>query len=176
MMKKLFFTILLFSLFAQGKSQRKPSSIDIKSADEIVFYAKSEMPFSDMGKISEYQGNLVQLNEPSAQFGEADLYWFATESTTVMTKKLCNRYADQIFGSEKDRSLKINDSIQLFETTVGPACDYKLADTYAHAKRPFAYVITGFIHGRLTALVWALSQAPNSEDSAKLRLFWKTLK
>lgn len=173
---KLFFVLVFLSVGVQALENRKPSSIDLKSSNEIVFYSKKDNPFSDMGKIDEYQGTLVLLNEASAALGSADLYKFPKETAIKMTKSLCRLNADKIFGPEPERSLKMNESMVLFDTAVGKACEYKLTDTYAHAKRPHAYVISGFIHGRLVTLVWALIEAPSNEATAKLRQFWKSLK
>ncbi|MBC7420547.1 MAG: hypothetical protein H7328_07450 [Bdellovibrio sp.] len=148
----------------------------MKSSNEIAFYAKKDLPFSEFGKIDEFEGQLVRLDEEAVQFSMADLYRFRGEARSKMSEQLCNTYADKIFGPESDRALKMKDSLVLFDTAVGKACAYKLKDTYARAKKPYAYAISGFIHGRLTILVWTLSRSPADDEVAKLRNFWKTLK
>lgn len=172
----IFLFLILSSLFSMAESKRKPSSIDITSSQEIVFYAKETEPFSDFGKIQEFKGVLVQLNETDEQLANAQLYKFPNEEKSMMTQAICNGYADKIFGPEPTRTLRINKSLVLFDTPVGKACEYLLTDTYAHAKRRYAYVITGFIHGKLYSLVWAFYRLPTAEETSKLKTFWKTLK
>ncbi|OFZ29030.1 MAG: hypothetical protein A2622_13130 [Bdellovibrionales bacterium RIFCSPHIGHO2_01_FULL_40_29] len=179
-MKKQFYIILatlLISVLSVAQSgKRKPSSIDIKSSHEIIFYAKSELGFSDMGKIVEYQGSLVQINEPNSNLNEADLYKFPKESRTLITTKICSEYVEKIFGKAEDRSLKVDKTVQLFQTPVGKACDFQMTDSYHHAKLPYRYAVIGFVHGRLIALVWSFDQKITTENVEQLKTFWKSLK
>ena len=61
---------LFYGAGAAADSKRKPSPIDIKSTTEIVFFAKKDLGFSDLGKIKEYQGVLEQINEVLEILGE----------------------------------------------------------------------------------------------------------
>lgn len=161
---------------ALAESKRKPSSIDIKSTTEIIFFAKKDLGFSDLGKIKEYQGVLEQVNEARIDLSSADLYKFPRENKTIMTAALCNTYADKIFGPADKRTLKIQKSLVLFNTPVGKACEFQLTDSYHHAKLPYTYVISGFIHARLIALVWNFEKPVTPENLEKLKVFWLTLK
>ncbi|MBC7740653.1 MAG: hypothetical protein H7061_00550 [Bdellovibrionaceae bacterium] len=173
---KILISILLIQLVAHGRVKRKPSAIDIKSSEEILFIDKKEAAFSDMGKSTDYAGQLVQLSETSAELMNSDLYKFKNESATQVSVRLCEKYLVELFGTEKKRSLQLKTPIQLIDTAVGKACALQLNDAYEHAAIPFRYVIVGLIHGRATGLVWNLYKIPSESTTAKLQSFWKSLK
>ncbi len=168
--------VLISASIALGSVKRRPSSIDLTSIEEIIFTSKKDLPYSDMGKSEEYVGSIMQLSETSEQLMSSDLYKFPKENSTRMTAKLCSQYVSKIFGPEKKRSLRLKSPVSLFDTSVGKACEFQLNDQYESSKIPFRYVLVGFIHGRLKALVWNLNSEPDTQSKIKLQLFWKTLK
>lgn len=170
----LLYIAISVSVFAAEK--RKPSSIDITSTNEVAFYAKKNFEYSQIGKIKQYQGVLIQLNESSSDLNAADLYQFPTEDKIKMDSGLCNSYLEKIFGNEADRSLKLTSAVTLFDSPVGKACDFQLTDNYSRARLGYRYTIIGFVHGRMMGLVWNLYEVPKEETKKKLQNFWKTLK
>ncbi len=175
-MRSFLFLLSSISIIVLAVENRKLSSIDLTSANEIAFYAKKNFEFSQIGKIPEYQGILIQLNEASTDLNAADLYQFLAEDKIKMDQNLCVIYLEKIFGQDAPRSLKLKNGIHLFHTPVGNACDFQLTDTYQQAQLAHRYTIIGFVHGRLVALVWSLREPPQEKTKVKLQDFWKTLK
>lgn len=175
-MKMIPIFFLFLGYVVHAAEAKKPSPIDLRSSQGIIFYSKQEMTFSDMGKISEYQGMLVRPNEATQSLRSADLYKFPKETKIKMTIELCQKYADRIFGRQEKRSLKLNQALKLFNTPVGQACEFQMTDSYTKAQRRYRYVISGFIHGRLIALVWSFPQLPSSEVVNGLQGFWQTIR
>ncbi len=156
--------------------KRKSSHIDLRSKEEMVFYSKKDMLLSEIGKIAEFQGVLVRENQPLYELRSADLYQFSNEKKISMSVRLCNFYADKIYGDAKKRSLKLERTPALFQTTVGQACTFMLKDSFADASRPYRLAMVGFVHGRLIALTWNLSDKPTDRILEDLQSFWKTIK
>ncbi len=176
-MKILLILILILPFqSALGFGKRKPSQINLRSKEEIVFYSKKDIPLSEIGKIDEFQGVLVRESQPLYDLRSADLYKFPIEKKISMSLELCSSYADKIYGDEKKRSLKTVVAPALFQTSVGPACALILRDSFEDASRPYRFAIVGFVHGRLIALTWNLSDKPTTEMLEDLHNFWKTIK
>lgn len=170
----LLLTISVQSAFAENIRPKSPTHL--KSSHEIVFYDKKDLGFAKVGNIKQYAGIIEKLDETKVSLQQADLYLFPQEQKTTMTVRLCNRYADKIFGPSESRTLKLNNTLKLFSTRIGNACEFRLIDSYTQSKLPHNYVIIGFIHAQLTALVWTLENPISVESAEKMKNFWKTLK
>ena len=155
---------------------RPTSPTHLKSSHEILFYQKKDLGFTKVGKIKQYAGIIEKLDETKRSLQQSDLYLFPKEQQTAVTVQLCNRYADQIFGPAEGRTLKIENTLKLFSTRVGNACEFRLIDSYPLSKLPHNYVILGFIHAQLTALVWTLENPISVESADKMKSFWNSLK
>ena len=176
MIERLILTILFFSNSVHAEEIRPKSPTHLKSSHEIIFYDKKDLGFTKIGKIKEYAGILEKLDETKVSLQQPDLYLFPKEQKTAMTVQLCNRYADKIFGPSAGRTLKLDNTLKLFSTRIGNACEFRLIDSYTKSKLPHNYVILGFIHAQLTALVWTLENPISVESAEKMKNFWKTLK
>ncbi len=163
------------SLLICGVALSAEQSQIFKSKDDIAIYSKNEIAFSDIGKIKDYFGILIQAKESERQLAQADIYVFNNEQKISIDQALCGSYTDKIFGSESETGLKVEKKINLFKTPTGQSCEILLKDNDRSAKIPYRYVIAGFVHGRSVALVWQLNSVTD-EDKAKLKTFWLALR
>lgn len=181
-MKKHFFFIFIIgfafvaSATGMSKGAEDLATPEIKSTEEVVFYNKKVNPFSDQGKIAEYQGILIQQNQPKKDLNQSDVYFFPKEPKIAMTSLLCESYVDKIFGPKDRRVIKLKDGVKLFDSHTGKTCELSLIDPDQHALIPVKHAMMGFLHGRLTTLVWQLDQVPSAETTEKLHKFWETLR
>ena len=172
-MKSIVFTFFFCCLSVASDSIQE--KLGLKSIEDIQIYGKNEILFSDVGRAEEFQGILIQLNQPNHELSKADLYIFSQETKIAMTENLCTTYVKNIFGDSKQTGLVLASKLTLFETSTGKACEFQLNDSDAKAKIPIRYVIAGFVHGRMTALVWQLYKL-SDENKLKLQKFWKSLR
>ncbi|MBC7467165.1 MAG: hypothetical protein H7256_14340 [Bdellovibrio sp.] len=172
-----FWTLLCFTVVSSaGNVKRDLASVGIKSKEAVKFYDKGEIAFSDTGKINEYQGVLVRLDEPNTSYANLDLYLFPNEPKIAMSSDLCQQYLSKLFGAAQERILKVEKTLQIYKSHTGPTCEFILADPQSHSLVPFRYVIAGFLNARLTVLAWQLREPLMAANKEKLRQFWDGLR
>lgn len=167
-----FFTVSASS----GPDDLKSSKINLRSSEEFVFYDKKDLLAADMGKIAQFRGVLIRPQEASSALKSSDLYQFPKETRIKMNLKICREYVTRILGKAQARGLKEDYPVELFETSVGPACFLEQANLVQDSSNPNRVVILGFIHGQLNAQVWNLPSKLTDESRDQLKGFWKTLK
>lgn len=174
------FSILIIGLFSSftyaAGAKRTLASVGIKSKDDVVFYDKTDVAFSDMGKIDEFQGILVQQNQTKTDLAQADLYLFDKEDKIAVTNEICQKYVTKIFGPANKRKLQAGKSLQIFKSHTGHSCDFTLKDPQAHASIPNQYGLVGFLNGHLITLIWQLDQPVTDEVRQNFRKFWDKLR
>lgn len=163
----------IFSVLVVLICFRQGWAYDLKSSEEIEIKLKKNLIYSDMGKIPEFVGI---LNRQTTHFSTSDLYKFGAETKIAMTLELCEKYLDKIFGPTGKRSLKLKGATSLFDTRKGAACSAQLHRPGSSARFPHRYVLIGFVHADVYALVWSMTKAASTEENDELKNFWKTLK
>lgn len=176
-MKPLFLIklILISSFFTLTNSAYGKSKLQFRTTENIEIYDKSEIPFSDFGKIKEFQGILINKSDGiKNELSKSDIYIFPNEPKIAISENLCQNYRIKMFGKEADSGLTLGDSLKLFTTPNGKVCEFQLHDLGAKAKVPIRYIILGFIHGRMIGLVWQLSSI-DEDAKSRLQKFWQNL-
>jgi hypothetical protein len=170
---KIFCVLFLFLGFAYGIEIKINSQFKLYSSDDLTFQTKAGT-FSDMGKISEYQGTLHLQSESNLDLANADFYLFPKEKKISLNEEMCKSYAEKIFGDMSKRSHPIKLTTLFNKTTSGNSCQVNFKDSVA--KKPNRFSIIGFVHGQLVAMVWSLSRSPDVDSKQKMQKFFNALK
>ena len=165
---------VLSAIAVNAKEIKINSNLKFYTNEEYIFHPKDESPMSDMGKIPEYQGVLVQPIEPNPDLATADLYTFEKENKITLTEDLCQTYITKIFGDSKTRKVPIKQTTELFKTNTGKSCAVTIQDSAA--KKQYRHSIIGFAHGQLITMVWTQSTQPTEKSKNSQKKFYESLK
>lgn len=166
-------TMLSTPLYSADSNFKNFLNIQSKTAVLKVF-SKKDIPFSDFGKVSEYQGVIAELDEQKNLISQADIYVFLKEDKISVSTDLCKKYAEKMFGADEVKTLGFVGNADIFESETGKYCALSLHDSTSKTDN-YKFVILGFIHGRMTSLVWS-EKYLNPEIIEIKKKFWKSLK
>lgn len=166
----LFCTTAAYSLESTSKNFLNLQS---KSA-KIEIYSKKDIPFSDFGKVSEYQGVIAELDEQRNLISQADIYVFLREAKISVSAELCKTYVEKLFGTDEAKELGFVGKVDILESNTGKFCATSLHDSKSKTDN-HKFVVLGFIHGRMTSLVWS-EKYMTPELIEMKKSFWKNLR
>ena len=161
------------SLYSAGSNFKNYLNIKSKSS-MIEIFRKKDIPFSDFGKVSEYQGVIAELDEQKNLISQADIYVFSREEKISVSTDLCKKYVEKMFGADEAATLGFNGKVDILESNTGKFCALSLHDSKSKTD-PYKFIILGFINSRMSSLVWSEKNMTPALIEAK-KNFWINLR
>lgn len=146
------------------------SAYAVNSTDTIHFIPKKEIPFSEIGKPTTYQGRIEHFEAASSEPTKYEFYQLTFSEPLKMDNSLCHNIAKQLFGSKN--VLKIN----LEQGHTGPVCLFEFHDPIKKQTPAYQLGVIGFIRMKPIALITRSQRAITAEQKLKILKFWQTLR
>lgn len=142
----------------------------VNSTDTIHFIPKKEIPFSEIGKPTTYQGRIEHFEATSSEPTKYEFYQLTFSEPLKMDNSLCQNIAKQLFGSKN--TLKIN----LEQGHTGPVCLFEFHDAVRKKTPAHQLGVIGFIRTKPIALITRFQNPISTDQKLKTLKFWQTLR
>ena len=172
-MKILFSSLLALSFAASFAVASTPP---IKSKEEIDFMSPKDEPMmSLLSKNPDFSGVITRTAEANPNLQVADLYAFKNISEVKMTKEVCTKILEKIYGPIKEISLKVR-NINIYSSHTGNTCEAQIDNDDSKAKIPERRTVIGFLNAQPYALVFKFAKKSTPAEQAEVKKFWDSLR